>query len=126
MCIARWFMESKSVTVAKDRMHMVRQIVCVGFLSDPPFQYATRIFNEIARQPPTIIDLSVARNGFWTHYEDRAPVCHIRTEEVDVTIDREMSLFHRLISVTDHIRSMTRQWRGYRVAHYVFERLLDE
>jgi hypothetical protein len=106
---------------------MTRKIVCVGFSSDRTFEYAVKTFSNESRQPPIVIDLASSRNGFWAHYNEGASVCRIRTEEVDVTLDREgVSLFHRVSPFGDQVRRGTRRWRGYSIAYYFFSRLLDE
>jgi hypothetical protein len=106
---------------------MTRRIVCLGFMSDPTLHYAASTFSEISHQRPVVIDLRSSRDGFWAHHEEESPVCRIRTGQVDVTLHREeVSLFNRLLPVTESVRTGTRAWRGYRISQYFFERLLDE
>lgn len=107
-------------------MTMTRTILCVGFLSDPTFQHSVRIFGERARRPPLIVDLGAARRGFWAHHEEGSASCRIRTSQVDLTLrDEDVSLYQRIMPVMHGCRAGTRSWRGFKLAHYVFERLLD-
>ncbi len=105
---------------------MTRTILCVGFLTDPTFQHSVRSFGERAQRPPLVVDLGAARNGFWAHHDEESAVCRIRTDKVDLTLrEDEVSLYQRLMPVMHGVRAGTRSWRGFKLAHYVFERLLD-
>jgi hypothetical protein len=96
-------------------------------LSDPTFEYSVTAFRRLSQQPPIVIDLGTAREGFWVRYCEGHDQCRIRTGDVDVTFRfSEVAVYQRLVGVTHLLRSGSRAWRGFRVAQYVCERLLDE
>jgi hypothetical protein len=106
---------------------MSRTILCVGFRTDPTFEYSVEKFGEMSSRAPLVVDLSCAKHGFWAHYDEGAPTCRIRTVEIDLAFHQaEVSLYQRLTSVSHLIRSGTRAWRGFKLAEYFFERLLDD
>jgi len=105
---------------------MTKRIACVGHLTDTTFAYAFEGFSRRASKPPIIVDLSVSGSGFWGHYKEGSAECRVRSGLIDVRLDRdEVALYHRLLPTFQTIRCGTDRWRGHRIAHYFFERLLD-
>ena len=106
---------------------MTRRILCVGFSSDPTFKYSVSAFQRFSEHPPMVVDLCEARNGFWAHYDEGGTECSVGTAGIRLSVRfDEVSLYQRVMPVSHLFRSRTRAWRGFRIAQYFFERLLDE